>query len=211
MVIMKDRLIEFMKIEGFTSVKFAEIMEVQPSSISHILSGRNNPNFDFISKFLKRFPDINPDWIINGEGAIYKGNPSATGLKITKVNQDVITNVKSNKPNLENSNLFQQSDNNYQINNNNTDSYAQDDSMLSDSLNSVNATYSAVEDIQPSNDPSERENIKPDPFLKPSANDLDERENKSSSMVHNSFTARARTIKRIILLYDDDSYDILDK
>lgn len=69
---MNERLKEFMQSEGLTSVKFAEIMEVQPSSISHLLSGRNYPNFDFLSKILLRFPSLNPDWIINGKGSIYR-------------------------------------------------------------------------------------------------------------------------------------------
>lgn len=69
---MKDRLLQLMRSEGLTALKFAEIMEVRPSNISHIISGRNNPGFEFISRFLQRFPDINPDWIINGQGDMYR-------------------------------------------------------------------------------------------------------------------------------------------
>lgn len=69
---MKERLLIFLDKEGLTALKFAELMEVQPSSISHLLSGRNNPNFDFISKMIKRFPRLNPDWIVNGEGGMYR-------------------------------------------------------------------------------------------------------------------------------------------
>ncbi len=60
-----------MKHEGLTSAKFAEILSVQPSSISHLLSGRNKPNFDFLSKLFVMFPRLNPRWFINGEGEIY--------------------------------------------------------------------------------------------------------------------------------------------
>jgi len=67
---MKDRIQLILKEKGLTSIKFAEVMEVQPSSISHLLSGRNNPNFDFIAKLMKRFPDINPDWLILGIGTM---------------------------------------------------------------------------------------------------------------------------------------------
>lgn len=69
---MKDRLEKFLKTEGLTPARFAEIMGVQPSSISHIISGRNNPRFDFIEKILLRFPKINPDWLILGKGQIYR-------------------------------------------------------------------------------------------------------------------------------------------
>ena len=71
---MKERLQELLKKRGYTSLKFAEIMEVQPSSISHILSGRNKPSFDFIEKLLERFPEISPDWLILGRGGMYREN-----------------------------------------------------------------------------------------------------------------------------------------
>lgn len=74
---MKERLLIFLDKEGLTALKFAELMEVQPSSISHLLSGRNNPNFDFISKMIKRFPRLNPDWIVNGEGGMYRDELSS--------------------------------------------------------------------------------------------------------------------------------------
>lgn len=90
---MKDRLAKFMELEGFTSVKFAEIMEVQPSSISHLLSGRNKPNFEFISRLLLRFPDLSPDWIINGIGEIYKSNQMAQSIEVTDVIRGNITTV----------------------------------------------------------------------------------------------------------------------
>lgn len=90
---MKDRLAQFLKSEGLTAVKFAEIMEVQPSSISHLLSGRNKPNFDFISRILLRFPSLNPDWLINGIGEIYKSNPKNRNSPNTDVNENRITDV----------------------------------------------------------------------------------------------------------------------
>ena len=69
---MKDRLEKFIRTEGLTPSRFAEIMGVQPSSISHILGGRNKPSFDFIEKMLLRFPKVNPDWLLLGKGPIYR-------------------------------------------------------------------------------------------------------------------------------------------
>lgn len=71
---MNERLAMFLHAENMTAAKFAEILQVQPSSISHLLSGRNKPNFDFIARMLKMFADINPDWLINGIGNMYRGN-----------------------------------------------------------------------------------------------------------------------------------------
>lgn len=120
---MKDRLAEFLQREGLTAVKFAEIMEVQPSSISHLLSGRNKPNFDFISRILLRFPRLNPDWFINGIGGIYKSNTPNDQQEITEVKQGYITDViqpnifdqsplkEENRPNLETDIIFDRTEN----------------------------------------------------------------------------------------------------
>lgn len=69
---MRDRIIALLNDKKLTAIKFAELMEVQPSSISHIISGRNNPSFDFIAKLLEKFDDINPDWIILGKGNMHR-------------------------------------------------------------------------------------------------------------------------------------------
>ena len=57
--------------ENLTAARLAEIVGVQPSAISHILSGRNYPRFDFIASFLKAFPNLNARWFLLGEGDIY--------------------------------------------------------------------------------------------------------------------------------------------
>ncbi|MFR9527876.1 MAG: helix-turn-helix transcriptional regulator [Rikenellaceae bacterium] len=61
-----------MKSEGLTSSRLAEILEMQPSGISHIVSGRNKPSFDLLQKILRRFPKINPDWLLLDSDQIYR-------------------------------------------------------------------------------------------------------------------------------------------
>jgi transcriptional regulator with XRE-family HTH domain len=50
----------------------AEKMEVQRSSISHILSGRNKPSLEFVLKILKAFPEVELYWLLNGVGSFPK-------------------------------------------------------------------------------------------------------------------------------------------
>lgn len=69
---MNDRLEKFLKSEQLTPAKFADIIGVQRSSISHLLSGRNKPSFDFIEKVLQHFPKINSEWLLLGKGEMYK-------------------------------------------------------------------------------------------------------------------------------------------
>lgn len=67
---MKDRIIQFLKEKNLSSTKFADTIGVQRSSISHILSGRNKPSFDFIEKMLIAYPDLNAQWLITGNGSM---------------------------------------------------------------------------------------------------------------------------------------------
>jgi transcriptional regulator with XRE-family HTH domain len=69
---MEDRLVALLKSEGINPTRFAERIGVQRSSMSHILSGRNKPSFDFIIKILDSFPAVNPDWLLRGKGLMYK-------------------------------------------------------------------------------------------------------------------------------------------
>ncbi len=74
---MKERIQQFLAVENKTSAQFAETIGVQPSSVSHILSGRNNPSLDFILKMLAKFPELSTDWLLFGKGAMYKSSKSA--------------------------------------------------------------------------------------------------------------------------------------
>lgn len=69
---MKARLLEFLKAENKSSAQLAEDIGVQPSSISHILSGRNNPSLDFVLKMLEKYQFISTDWLLFGKGSMYR-------------------------------------------------------------------------------------------------------------------------------------------
>lgn len=69
---MKDRILKIIREEQLTPARFADILGVQRSSISHYLSGRNNPGIDFIQKILIKFKYISSDWLITGKGEMYK-------------------------------------------------------------------------------------------------------------------------------------------
>ena len=47
---------------------FADKINVQRSSLSHLLSGRNKPSLDFIIKVIEVFPEVDLYWILNGKG-----------------------------------------------------------------------------------------------------------------------------------------------
>jgi transcriptional regulator with XRE-family HTH domain len=69
---MKERIQALMREKNLSALRFAELLEVQPSSISHLIAGRNNPNFEFVVKVLTKFPEIDPDWFITGKGEMFR-------------------------------------------------------------------------------------------------------------------------------------------
>lgn len=69
---MKDRLLQLLDLEQITPSKFADIIGVQRSSVSHVISGRNKPSYDFLHKTLKAFPGLNATWLMLGEGTMYE-------------------------------------------------------------------------------------------------------------------------------------------
>jgi len=69
---MKERILQFLQAKQISSTQFADTIGVQRSSVSHILSGRNNPSFDFIHKILINYSEIDAEWLILGKGEMYK-------------------------------------------------------------------------------------------------------------------------------------------
>lgn len=65
---MKDRITQIMQKEEMTAGQFAEKIGISPSSLSHILSGRNNPSLDVVTKIHKTCQYVNLSWLLYGEG-----------------------------------------------------------------------------------------------------------------------------------------------
>lgn len=76
------RLEKIINYYDLTAAAFAEKVEVQRSSISHLLSGRNKPSLEFVLKVVTHFPEVNLYWLLNGKGSFPQVNdyntPSAT-------------------------------------------------------------------------------------------------------------------------------------
>ena len=65
---MIERILEILKIKNLSPAQFADLIGVQRSSISHLISGRNKPSLEFIQRILKTFPEINTEWMLSGKG-----------------------------------------------------------------------------------------------------------------------------------------------
>ena len=69
-----ERINYILKHYNLTAGDFADKLGIQKSSVSHLLSERNKPSFQFLTKLLNAFPDINLNWFIAGDGNIFKNS-----------------------------------------------------------------------------------------------------------------------------------------
>ena len=61
-----ERFKIILKKKGITASEFSKIIDVQRSSISHIINGRNKPSLEIVTKVCRIYPDISLEWLING-------------------------------------------------------------------------------------------------------------------------------------------------
>lgn len=74
---MNARLQQFLVAENISQAQFAETIGVARASISHILSGRNKPGFDFLESMVRHYPNLNFEWLLTGRGKMYTNAQSA--------------------------------------------------------------------------------------------------------------------------------------
>ena len=67
-----ERIGKIIKENNLSASSFAKMIGVQRSSISHILSGRNNPSLDLLLKIHNAFNYISLEWLILGYNSMEK-------------------------------------------------------------------------------------------------------------------------------------------
>jgi transcriptional regulator with XRE-family HTH domain len=65
---LNTRIIQVMDASGLTKSSFAAKLGVSLPLIAHICSGRNKPGIELIQKVMQTFPDVNPFWLLLGQG-----------------------------------------------------------------------------------------------------------------------------------------------
>ena len=58
-----------------TARQFAAEIRVQPATISNMMAGRNNPSLEVMKRIMLRYPTINPEWLIAGQGEMFRTVP----------------------------------------------------------------------------------------------------------------------------------------
>ena len=70
---MRERLEELMELLNMNPTQFANAIGVQRATLQHILSGRNEPSLKIIMAIHSSFPDVELEWLLNGQGTAIPG------------------------------------------------------------------------------------------------------------------------------------------
>lgn len=89
---MNKRLQQFLQAENISQSQFADTVGITRAAVSHILSGRNKPGYDFFYGICRHYPGLNLEWLISGKGKMYRGaRPSPEISAPAAVDQPPVT------------------------------------------------------------------------------------------------------------------------
>ena len=64
-----NRLQKIIDFYNISATELSNQISFNRSTISHLLSGRNQPSLDFVMKVLQKFPEVELYWLLNGKGS----------------------------------------------------------------------------------------------------------------------------------------------
>ena len=68
---MKDRIKSLMKHMEMSQKEFANEICISEGTLSSIFNGRNRPTLNTLNNIHERFPEVNMDWLMNGNGEMF--------------------------------------------------------------------------------------------------------------------------------------------
>ena len=73
---MKDRIRQLMLHQHMSQQTFADILGLSPASLSSIFNDRTKPTLNHVDAIKKKFPSINLDWLMYGNGPMFLDDAS---------------------------------------------------------------------------------------------------------------------------------------
>ena len=68
---MKDRIRQLMETQHMNQQTFSQLTGINSATLSNIFNGRTSPTLNQVTAIQKRFPSINLNWLLNGEGGMF--------------------------------------------------------------------------------------------------------------------------------------------
>jgi transcriptional regulator with XRE-family HTH domain len=106
---MLERINLILKSRNVNAAQFADEIGVQRSSVSHILTGRNNASLDFLLKVLTRYPEIDTDWLLTGKGVMMRSAATMAPIRTEAKKSEPINMPLVSTPNESSGDLFKPS------------------------------------------------------------------------------------------------------
>jgi transcriptional regulator with XRE-family HTH domain len=74
MKLITERLQEIVNETGLDKKSFSEKVGINPGTLSHIFTGRNNPSLEVILQISNIYDQYSLEWLLKGEGEKYKND-----------------------------------------------------------------------------------------------------------------------------------------
>ncbi len=90
-----ERFRSLIKELGKTNNSFAKSLEKNSSTIQYIVDGKSKPSFDVMDAIFAKYPNVNPTWLMTGEGEKFKDvieTEKATGYDIVEKIDQFLSN-----------------------------------------------------------------------------------------------------------------------
>ena len=71
--------------EKLNANSLSKLVDLNRSSISHIVNGRNKPSIGMLEKILSIYPNLNLNWLITGFGTMHINESTREKKEINKV------------------------------------------------------------------------------------------------------------------------------
>ena len=68
---MKDRIRKIMESQHMTQQEFANFIGTNPATLSGIFNDRTHPSLSIVEMIKKKFPSLNTDWLVFGDGDMF--------------------------------------------------------------------------------------------------------------------------------------------
>lgn len=91
------RVVNFLVQTGKSKSEFANELNVSPSIISHVSSGRNKVGLELVQKMLERYTGLSANWLLTGSGAMFEED---NAVQVDALKKD-IASLKSELNSLE--------------------------------------------------------------------------------------------------------------
>lgn len=103
---MNKRLEQFLAAENISQSKLSDTLGVARASVSHIISGRNKPSYEFIVSMMRHFPTLNIEWLLTGVGKMYKTSAATAAVSDLQIDANGVNDKKGVQRKVEEEDLF---------------------------------------------------------------------------------------------------------